>query len=74
MIRSSKFGRLNHGPVVELKTDCTSLGSAAQPQKVRFWGEAEVGRQLRPADSVENDPSATLAVEFALMHKTSLVQ
>ena len=33
--------------------------SGAQPQKVRFWAEAEVGRQLRPADSVENDPERT---------------
>ncbi len=37
-----------------------TLSSAAQPQKVRFLREAEVRRDAKPANSVENDPKRTL--------------
>ena len=27
----------------------------------RFWGQADINRQAKPADSVENDPNRTVA-------------
>ena len=36
MIRRSQVWRLNHGPVVELKTDCMSLGLRPSLEKSVF--------------------------------------
>ena len=51
---------MNHGPI-RSQNGLYVARSAAQPQKVRFRGEAEVGRQVRSSDSVENDRAARLA-------------
>ena len=40
---------------------------ASPASKVRFRGEAEVGREARPADSVENDPHRTLTVSVEMV-------
>jgi hypothetical protein len=37
------------------------LQSVAVSVQGRFRGEADINRQAKPAESVENDPSATLA-------------
>jgi hypothetical protein len=55
MIRSSKFGSLNHGLITDLNMACMPL-DASPASKVRLRGEADVGQVEKPADSVENDP------------------
>jgi hypothetical protein len=54
MIRSPQFGSLNHGTIASLKPAGIAMSPIQPP--VRFRGEAEVGRQAKPAESVENDP------------------
>jgi hypothetical protein len=72
MIRGPQFGSLNHGTIGSLKPAGIAM-SPIQP-RVCFRGEAEMGRQAKTAESVENDPSATSAAKFAMMHKTALAQ
>ena len=50
----------------------TSRRFATAPQFGRFRSEADMNQQARLAGSIENDPCATLAAEFAVMHKTVL--
>jgi hypothetical protein len=50
---------LNHGTIGSLKPAGIAM-SPIQPQ-VRFRGEAEMGRQAKTAESVENDPNSDIA-------------
>jgi hypothetical protein len=44
----------------------TSRHFAATQHFGRFWGEADINRQTKPAASVENDPKRTSLAEVRL--------
>jgi hypothetical protein len=50
---------LNHGPLADLNTASCRL-PPGRPQRSAFRGEAEVSRETKPADSVENDPMSDI--------------
>ena len=49
----------------------TSRQFAATQHIGRFRGEADMGRKVKSADSVANDPTRTSAIKFVAMHSSA---